>query len=162
MSPCSKVDLLRSPSSCHHGKRCGGVAFLLPVSTLTSTLTSTAISAIVTSVLAYAYLIRPHLLILSSQITYFVTPISAFSMAPRKSKPRAMQKVPFTPTKVNKTKTRTVEHSPTSSARTTKPPATYSVKRYKNGLLNLENTPPHLAVMRAEKSLMLQCVLRSL
>lgn len=69
------------------------------------------------------------------------------SMAPRKATPNASAEVPFAPRKVRKTRTTSKESSVADSAPATNRPATYHVKRYKNGLLNLEKTPSYLVSM---------------
>jgi len=66
-------------------------------------------------------------------------------MAPRKPKPQGTQKVPFDPPKVSKSKEKKADRTPKSrSKRVQGEPEPYRLKRYRNGLLNLEKTPVHL------------------
>ena len=69
-------------------------------------------------------------------------------MAPRKRKPQGTQQVPFGPPKVSKSKTKKADKAPKRrSKRIQGEPEPYRLKRYRNGLLNLEKTPAHLEAM---------------
>lgn len=56
-------------------------------------------------------------------------------MAPRKPKSGGIKKTPSNTNNIMK---------PKKAARSAKQPDTYRMKRYKNGILNLEKTPAHL------------------
>jgi hypothetical protein len=94
-----------------------------------------------TSASAHIKVFLTHIACLSIMHSQTITAATTtLTMAPRKVNQRVFAEVPFAPTKVRKTRTKSTEPATGSSA-------THRVKKYKNGMLSLEKTPTHLVSM---------------